>query len=79
MLGNNDTIAAIATASGRGGIGIIRISGIKTKQIMEQLFGGQIPVRQACFRSFKDGDNRLIDSGLALYFQSPLLIQAKTR
>jgi len=71
MLGNNDTIAAIATASGRGGIGIIRISGIKTKQIMEQLFGGQIPVRQACFRSFKDGDNRLIDSGLALYFQSP--------
>jgi len=71
MSGHNDTIAAVATASGRGGIGIIRISGVKTKQISEQLLGSQIPVRQACFRLFKEHDNSTIDSGLALYFQSP--------
>ena len=67
----NDTIAAIATASGRGGIGIIRISGPKTKQISETLLGGQIPARQACFKSFKEQDNTVIDSGIALFFQSP--------
>jgi len=38
MLLDNDTIAAVATARGRGGIGIIRISGPKTKKICEQLF-----------------------------------------
>lgn len=71
MLGNNDTIAAVATASGRGGIGIIRISGAKTKQIAKKLLGSQIPAREACFRSFKEHDDSTIDSGLALYFQSP--------
>jgi len=71
MSNNNDTIAAVATASGRGGIGIIRISGPKTKQISEKLLGRQIPARQACFNSFKEQDNTVIDSGLALFFQSP--------
>jgi tRNA modification GTPase len=71
MSNTNDTIAAIATASGRGGIGIIRISGPDTKQICEQLLGSQIPARQACFKPFKEQDNSTIDSGLALYFQSP--------
>ncbi|MEW4983743.1 MAG: tRNA uridine-5-carboxymethylaminomethyl(34) synthesis GTPase MnmE [Cycloclasticus sp.] len=71
MSNNNDTIAAVATASGRGGIGIIRISGPNTKQISEKLLGGQIPARQACFKSFKEQDNTVIDSGLALFFQSP--------
>lgn len=71
MSNSNDTIAAVATASGRGGIGIIRISGAKTKEISEQLLGSQIPARQACFRLFKEQDNSTIDSGLALYFKSP--------
>ncbi|PCI65460.1 MAG: tRNA uridine-5-carboxymethylaminomethyl(34) synthesis GTPase MnmE [Piscirickettsiaceae bacterium] len=71
MRASNDTIAAIATASGRGGIGIIRISGADTQQICEQLFGSQLPPRQACLKSFKDQDNSTIDSGLALFFQSP--------
>ena len=68
---NNDTIAAIATASGRGGIGIIRISGPDTQQICQQLLGSQVPVRQACFKAFKDENKTTIDSGLALYFESP--------
>ena len=71
MSADNDTIAAIATASGRGGIGIIRVSGTKTKEISEQLLGHQIPAREACFRLFKEHDRSTIDSGLALYFKSP--------
>jgi len=71
MSADHDTIAAIATASGRGGIGIIRISGAKAKAISEQLLGGQISAREACFRQFKEHDNSTIDSGLALYFKSP--------
>ncbi|PCI23285.1 MAG: tRNA uridine-5-carboxymethylaminomethyl(34) synthesis GTPase MnmE [Piscirickettsiaceae bacterium] len=67
----NDTIAAIATASGRGGIGIIRISGPQTQQICEQLLGSQLPPRQACLKSFKEQDSSTIDSGIALFFQSP--------
>ncbi|WP_020162791.1 tRNA uridine-5-carboxymethylaminomethyl(34) synthesis GTPase MnmE [Cycloclasticus pugetii] len=70
-MANNDTIAAVATASGRGGIGIIRISGTNTKQISQQLLGSEIPARQACFKLFKANDNSTIDSGLALYFKSP--------
>ena len=66
-----DTIAAIATAPGRGGIGIIRISGPKTTQISEQLLGSQIPARQALLKTFKQQDGSSIDSGLALFFQSP--------
>ncbi|PHS72713.1 MAG: tRNA uridine-5-carboxymethylaminomethyl(34) synthesis GTPase MnmE [Cycloclasticus sp.] len=71
MSNTNDTIAAIATASGRGGIGIIRISGPDTKHICEQLLGSQLAPRQAFLKSFKEHDNSTIDSGLALYFQSP--------
>ena len=71
MSNNNDTIAAVATASGRGGIGIIRVSGPKTQKIIEKLLGSQIPARHACFRLFKEDDDTTIDSGLALYFKSP--------
>jgi len=71
MSAQNDTIAAIATASGRGGIGIIRISGPKTKNICTALLGELIPARQARLKSFKREDGNTIDSGLALFFQSP--------
>jgi len=71
MLKNTDTIAAIATASGRGGIGIIRISGSATKAISEQVLGGEIPPRQACLKNFQQHDGSYVDSGLALFFQGP--------
>jgi tRNA modification GTPase len=71
MSSHNDTIAAIATASGRGGIGIIRISGNNTRTICNELLGGKIPPRQACLRNFKEHNNSTIDSGIALFFQSP--------
>ena len=71
MLKNTDTIAAIATASGRGGIGIIRISGSATTVICEQILGEKIPARQACLKNFKQHDESHIDSGLALFFKGP--------
>ncbi|MDX2424978.1 MAG: tRNA uridine-5-carboxymethylaminomethyl(34) synthesis GTPase MnmE [Cycloclasticus sp.] len=66
-----DTIAAIATASGRGGIGVIRVSGPATTDICQALVAEQLEPRKAYYKSFKDDDNSTIDSGLALFFKAP--------
>ena len=66
-----DTIAAVATPPGRGGIGIVRVSGAKAPQIAEVLLGSSPSARQAEFRSFRAADNSLIDQGIALYFPAP--------
>ncbi|MBQ0723791.1 MAG: tRNA uridine-5-carboxymethylaminomethyl(34) synthesis GTPase MnmE [Cycloclasticus sp.] len=71
MSNETDTIAAIATASGRGGIGIIRVSGAKTRQIARAIIGTQLDPRKAYHKPFKAQDGSTIDTGLALYFQSP--------
>jgi tRNA modification GTPase len=68
---DNDTIAAIATPSGNGGVGIIRISGDLVKRIAEQLFKKQLIPRSAIFTSFLAEDNSVIDTGIALYFPAP--------
>lgn len=65
------TIAAIATAPGRGGIGIVRISGPLTKTIAQTLLGSIPQPRYASYADFKDSDNSTIDQGLALYFPAP--------
>ncbi|MCK5122217.1 MAG: tRNA uridine-5-carboxymethylaminomethyl(34) synthesis GTPase MnmE, partial [Methylococcales bacterium] len=66
-----DTIAAIATPSGNGGVGIIRISGPSATEIAKKLTTKELIPRQALFTSFKDEDNRVIDSGIMLYFPNP--------
>lgn len=67
----NDTIAAIATASGAGGIGVVRISGPLVQQIALDILG-QCPFpRNASYLDFKDEDNTLIDRGIAIYYNSP--------
>jgi tRNA modification GTPase len=66
-----DTIAAIATASGRGGVGIIRVSGPLVQTICKTLVGGPLQPRKAYFRQFHDEDGETLDSGLALYFKAP--------
>tara|TARA_R110002111_G_scaffold27913_8_gene59890 strand:- start:11785 stop:13170 length:1386 start_codon:yes stop_codon:yes gene_type:complete len=71
VLSDTDTIAAIATASGRGGIGIIRVSGGNTAQIAKAILGTQLKPRKAYHKPFKAQDGSIIDTGLALYFQSP--------
>ena len=66
-----DTIAAIATPPGNGGVGIIRISGPSATEISRQLTHKAILPRQALFTSFKDEKGSVIDSGILLYFPNP--------
>lgn len=68
---NNDTIAAIATPSGQGGVGIIRVSGSNAASVAEKI-SGLCPVpRFAHYGDFVDKDRVVIDSGLTLYFKKP--------
>ncbi len=67
----SDVIAAIATAPGRGGIGVVRISGPNLSALAATL-GGRVPeARMACFTRFRSADDGLIDEGLLLYFPAP--------
>lgn len=68
---DSDTIVAIATPPGRGGIGIVRISGPATRQIAAALLGVVPPERAATLRAFRDGDGGAIDRGVALFFPGP--------
>lgn len=68
----NDTIAAIATPPGNGGVGIIRISGPDVKSIAANLVNRPLQPRQALFSAFLDADDRsIIDTGITLYFPGP--------
>lgn len=71
MFPSTDTIAAIATPPGRGGVGVIRISGPQLSDIALALLGKSLEPRRAHFLSFLDADGSVIDSGLALYFPAP--------
>jgi tRNA modification GTPase len=66
-----DTIAAIATPAGRGGIGVVRVSGPLVPQIAVAL-AGELPVpRVATHARFRNGHGELLDDGVALYFPAP--------
>jgi len=71
MANLNFPIAAIATAPGRGGIGIVRISGPDLRPFIDDFFGQPLTPRHAHFLSFKDGQGKPIDEGIALYFPAP--------
>ena len=66
-----DTIAAIATAPGRGGIGVVRISGRNLARLAETLCGKCPAPRLASVAAFRAADGSAIDSGLSLYFPGP--------
>ncbi|MGZ8955483.1 MAG: tRNA uridine-5-carboxymethylaminomethyl(34) synthesis GTPase MnmE [Methylovulum sp.] len=68
---NIDTIAAIATPPGNGGVGIIRISGPLVTEIAKRLLNKPLIPRLASYSSFTDEDNVIIDSGIVLYFPAP--------
>jgi len=70
-LSSTDTIAAIATPPGKGGVGIIRLSGDKALKIAQEICGRALKPRAAHFTHFKDTNGELIDSGLAIYFAAP--------
>jgi tRNA modification GTPase len=67
----HDTIVAIATAAGRGAIGIIRISGADAARLGVAVLGGLPPARVASLRRFLDSDGGILDEGMALYFPAP--------
>lgn len=66
-----DTIAAIASAAGAAGVGIVRVSGPRVPAIAQTLLGGQPRPRYAHFAALRAADGELLDRGLLLYFPSP--------
>jgi tRNA modification GTPase len=68
---NLDTIAAIATPSGRGGIGVVRVSGQAVLAIARGILGVLPPPRQAVFGDFRAANGDLLDQGIALFFPAP--------
>lgn len=68
---DNDTIAAVATPPGRGGIGVIRLSGREATRIAAELAGPMPEPRHVAFRRFRDANDETLDEGLLLYFPAP--------
>lgn len=66
-----DTIAAIATPAGRGGVGVVRVSGPLVARIAAALLGTLPQPRLATFSAFRDRHGEIIDEGLALHFPAP--------
>jgi tRNA modification GTPase len=66
-----DTIAAVATAPGRGGIGVVRVSGNNLLDFAERLTGRRPPPRRATMADFRAADGAAIDRGILLYFPAP--------
>jgi tRNA modification GTPase len=66
-----DTIAAVATAPGRGAVGIVRLSGPKAFEIAGALAGPNPPPRHAGLRTLRDERGEALDRGLVLLFPSP--------
>ncbi|WP_075321024.1 tRNA uridine-5-carboxymethylaminomethyl(34) synthesis GTPase MnmE [Histophilus somni] len=68
---SRDTIVAQATPIGRGGVGILRVSGPLAQQVAEQVLGKTLTPRMANYLPFKDSDGSVLDQGIALYFKAP--------
>lgn len=66
-----ETIVAQATAPGRGGIGILRVSGPLATKVAQAILGKCPKPRMADYLPFKDADGTILDQGIALYFKSP--------
>jgi tRNA modification GTPase len=67
----NDTIAAVATPAGRGGIGIVRVSGPSAPDIARSLTGRKPEPGKVMVCAFRDARGELLDEGIALYFKAP--------
>ena len=75
MLHFFNTVAAVSTPRGKGGIAVIRISGPDTRAILDRVFRGKrSPAehpRTACFGEIMGADGQAVDEGLALFFPAP--------
>ena len=70
-MSQSDTIVAQATPPGRGGVGILRVSGRQAKEVAMALLGKLPKPRYADYLPFKDTDGSVLDQGIALYFPGP--------
>jgi tRNA modification GTPase len=68
---NIETIAAVATPPGRGGVGIVRVSGPLARDVARTVFGKLPAARVATFGAFRDAQGETLDQGLALFFPAP--------
>ena len=68
---SGDPIIAIATASGRGAVGIVRVSGADLSALIDTLFGRRLAPRVATYLPFTDAAGAAIDQGLAIHFPAP--------
>jgi len=66
-----DTIAAIATPPGRGGVGIIRVSGKLAETVAQKIVKKSLTVREATYLPFYDEKDTVLDEGIALFFKAP--------
>ena len=71
MLNDKNTIAAISTAQGQGGIGIVRLSGNDALKIAKKICSGTITPRHVGFHNFQDESQETLDQGIVLYFANP--------
>lgn len=67
----NDPIAAIATAPGRGGIGVVRVSGADLNAVIRGVIGRVLKPRHATYAEFLAADGTALDTGIAIYFPAP--------
>jgi tRNA modification GTPase len=68
---HQDPIVAIATAPGRGAVGIVRVSGMGVAPLVQRLCGKPLKPREASYLPFRDAQGQAIDHGLAIYFPAP--------
>jgi len=71
MSSQRETIAAIATAPGAGGVGIVRLSGARARAIAGAITGTPLTPRHAHYARFAAANGEILDDGIALYFKSP--------
>lgn len=72
LAADSDTIVAVATAPGRGGVGVVRLSGAGAIAVAQQITGlKELPPRLANYTTFRDVKGAVLDSGLAIAFQGP--------
>src|SRR5690554_3655539 len=70
-MNDTDTICAIATPPGVGGVGVVRVSGKLSQLVAQQITGKDLHPRRAHFTRFLGADGETLDTGIAIYFAGP--------
>lgn len=68
---SNDTITALATPPGKGGVAVVRVSGPDVNRVIQHMIGKELAPRVATHCKFKDANGAMLDDGVAIYFPNP--------